>query len=421
MLRSAWSSDQFSRGSTSFLAVGSSQRHREDLRQPVLDRVFFAGEATADADAGTVRGARASGTRAANEIAKVMGAGDKVAIVGAGAAGAEAARSLAALGVEVVVIEARDRTGGRIHSVPAEEGTAATELGAWLLDDAADSGVIVALDRLGIATSPIEEGTLIRAASVASAEEPTTPYPIGPDAVGSAVAWAADQPSDVSLADALDESGARESAADTTVDELPGAELLDGYLRSLAVVSGAEASALSAWYAPPLDGGPRLAVTGTFSTLVDDALGDTQLFLSTVVLGVSYSDEGVSLRLGGGESLTVDRVLLTVPLGVLKNNDIEFEPVLPFGHRAAISALGMGSAETVWLTFDEPFWATEATNWSLIGTDDAITTWVNLEPVTGKPVLVGLVGGDVAAELAELDDDELLDRVLDGLRPFASG
>jgi hypothetical protein len=58
--------------------------------------------------------------------------------------------------------------------------------------------------------------------------------------------------------------------------------------------------------------------------------------------------------------------------------------------------------------------------WNLVGTDDEITTWFNLEPLTGEPVLVGLVGGAAAERMELLDDDELTAAVLATLAPFAA-
>jgi monoamine oxidase len=89
--------------------------------------------------------------------------------------------------------------------------------------------------------------------------------------------------------------------------------------------------------------------------------------------------------------------------------------------RSAIGDLGVGLIETVWLEFDSPFWETDAVGWSLVGTDALITQWVNLAPVTGEAVLVGLVGGSAAEKFAGLDDDDLTAAALESLAPFAAG
>jgi len=154
--------------------------------------------------------------------------------------------------------------------------------------------------------------------------------------------------------------------------------------------------------------------------VVAESLEGVETFLSTTVVGVSYNERRVSLRLGTGESLSVDRAIVTVPLGVLQHDGIDFDPLLPFSHRTAIASLGMGTVDAVWLRFDEPFWTTDAVIWNLVGTDDLVTTWFNLEPLTGEPVLVGLVGGDDATRFELLNDDELTAALRETLAPFAS-
>lgn len=62
-----WQSDPFSRGAYSYGKVGCDGA-QQALAAPVENTLFFAGEATASANNGTVHGAMASGYRAANEI-----------------------------------------------------------------------------------------------------------------------------------------------------------------------------------------------------------------------------------------------------------------------------------------------------------------------------------------------------------------
>jgi monoamine oxidase len=63
-----WGSDPFSFGSYSYLPVGTSGAIRRQLAQPVAGRLYFAGEATHQADPSTVHGAYWSGLRAAGEV-----------------------------------------------------------------------------------------------------------------------------------------------------------------------------------------------------------------------------------------------------------------------------------------------------------------------------------------------------------------
>ena len=412
--RSAWSSDPFSRGAQSYLAPGATPQHRDDLAKPVGGRVFFAGEATSADLAGSVLGAQQSGARAAAEVLDVVRTGEKIAVIGAGAAGAEAARVLFQRGIDVIVLEARDRVGGRIDTRAPKSWPFGVELGAWRLGKVTDESLLTRLASLGIATNPL---TGLLAAGIAGH---TTDNSVGAPALATARSWAEARLVDPSLSAALDGSGATAGAVGATFEGLSGAGLLNASLASLASVTGASASELSTWYG--LAGLPARdrMVTGGFSGLIRDGLDGVRVSLSTAVLGVSYSDSAVSLKLGTGESLTVDRVVVTVPLGVLKKNAVAFDPLLPFSHRTAISALGMGSVETVWLRFDKPFWSTDAAFWSIVGSDTDITDWVNLQAVTGEPVLVGIVGGKAARRVAKLSDDELVESVLTALAPFAN-
>ena len=412
--RSSWGNDSFSRGSVSYLAVGSTLEHREALREPLIDRVFFAGEASATETAGTVAGAITSGNRAALDLHDAADSSDRVAVIGAGAAGAEAARILALRGYDVVVIEARDRIGGRIESIATDDWPFPIELGAWRQYAGPDAELLAALADIDVDTVPVGDASIYRSTTgEAESDE------IGPAAVASALQWAAAQASDLPLDEALTESGAEATAQSADSGEVAGGELLLQHLASLAAVYGADPSELSSWFTTDAVEPPTL-VTGGFSTLLDDSLENVETFLSTTVLGIAYSDEGVSLRLGTGESLTVQRAVVTVPLGVLKDNGIEFDPLLPFPHRTAIAALGMGTIDTVWLRFDEPFWSTDAVVWNLVGTDDDVTLWYNLEPLTGEPILVGIVGGEAALRTEELNDQEFIDSLLLTLVPFAS-
>ena len=222
---------------------------------------------------------------------------------------------------------------------------------------------------------------------------------------------------------ALTDSGEIAKAENTDISGVPGSAFVALATDRLALATGADTEELSSWFGlPPAEelAEPSRVVTGGFNKAIIEELDGIETFFATTVLGINNGDDKVSLRLGTGESLTADRAVVTVPLGVLKNNGIEFEPLLPFAHRAAIAELGFGTVDTVWLRFDEKFWATDAANWALVGTDNLITSWINLHPLVGEPILVGMVGGAAAETLAGLDGAEFEQAVLASLEPFVA-
>lgn len=413
--RSSWSTDPFALGAASFTPVGVQASARDALTEPIDDRLFLAGEAT-DAEApGTLAAAFRSGRRAAEQLRRVADEGERVAIIGAGLAGAAAASRLVADGLQVTVFEARDRVGGRIHSVVDDKAWPfPAQLGGWLLG-ASDDDMLDELAALDMRTEALT-GALWR-----SSDGDVDPVPIAP--VEAAIATAQQGLTDTSLEDALAAAGAD--------PEEPG---LAALLAAIAASSGADASTSSTWFPPALPQEEYTAPLGDLTPVIDGLLDGAKLSLSSPVSRIAYDDAGVSLGIASGESLSFDRVLITVPLGVLKSDGLQFAPALPFGHRGAIAELGMGQIETVWLRFDEPLIgavpeggdeadasgdvAAVSTIWHVVGGDAMIRTWYNLNPATGENIIVGIVGGEAADAFAKLDDQKALEAAIASLAPF---
>ena len=400
-MRSTWSTDPYARGAMSYLPAGATPQLRADLAEPIGARVFFAGEATDDEHPGTVPGAIASGRRAARAVADVAAAGERIAVVGAGAAGAAAARALADDGMTVTVFEARERTGGRIRSVADKKWPIPVQLGAWL-SAGEDEGTLGAeLAAQGVHRLRFETPT-------GWSKDGAAPT-VDEARVKEAIAQAANGPADVSIVAALKAAGAD-----------PADPALAAALAWLQATTGADTAKASSWYPPAFAPDALVGADGDVGLLVDTPLADLKVTLASPVTRIAHDESGVSLRLGTGESLSFDRVVVTVPLGVLQHQAVEFAPPLPFAQRGAIAALASGYIETVWAQFDEAFWKVDADIWHVIGGDAPIRTWLNLQPVTGKPVLVGLVGGAEAEAFAKLGDAEAKAAVRESLRFFVS-
>lgn len=385
-LRSTWATDPYSFGSISYLPVGADPGERERLAEPVLDRVFFAGEAVDTANPGTVIGAVDAARRAALALIASAGDTERIAVVGAGAAGVIAARMLADAGHDVTVFEARERLGGRIRSeVDDEQWPIPPQLGAWLLGDDELTALGDRLVDIGDRTLTLEAPT----GWTVDGEAPT----VDGTAVAQAVQSAESQASDLPIIDALIASGAD-----------PEDPALAASLGWMAAMTAADPARASSWYPPAFPADAVHGVIGDLDAFLNEHLDGLDVTTASPVVRIAYDDRGVSLRLGTGEALSYDRVIVTAPLGVLQKQGIEFAPALPFSHRGAISALASGFVETVWMRFDEAFWTTEATIWHVVGGDAVVRTWLNLQPFTGEPVLVGLVGGPEAEQFADLSE-----------------
>lgn len=73
----------------------------------------------------------------------------------------------------------------------------------------------------------------------------------------------------------------------------------------------------------------------------------TDLRLSTPVQAVEYTEEGVRVTTDAGDVLSGDAVIVTVPLGCLKEGSIRFSPPLPGWKLQAISNVGFGNLNKV--------------------------------------------------------------------------
>ncbi|MCX6522672.1 MAG: FAD-dependent oxidoreductase [Actinobacteria bacterium] len=417
VLLTRWATDPFALGSYSFLPVGATPDDRLALQAPVSGRIVLAGEHT-DVDApATTHGALASGRRAA---ALLLGAGVQapVIVVGAGLAGLGAARALTDAGVPVVVLEARDRIGGRVHTdtslgVPIDlgaswihgvDGNAVAELATavgvpWAVTDLDDS---VTFDRDG---RPIDPTIAVAIGSIA--------LEVLEDAVGRAE----ELDDDVDLATMVDE------VLDEWVDEGD----LDDDTRALVLLEirrivehefGADLDELSTWWGDEGDeiaGGEAIIPSG-YAPLAEALATGLDIRLGSVVAAVTDDGARAIVTTDAGEVVEGGAIVITLPLGVLQAGSVAFTPPLPESHAIAISRLGMGVLEKVAVVADERTWDTDTDLIGVTRDDGRFLEWLDLTDLVGSPVAIGFTAGSAARDLADISDDDLADDALATLR-----
>lgn len=95
-------------------------------------------------------------------------------------------------------------------------------------------------------------------------------------------------------------------------------------------------------------------LTDGYDRLIEHVAAGLDVRLNTVVTEIDWSGAGVIVHTADGAAFTADRVVITLPLGVLKAHRVRFTPDLPAGKRAAIDGLTMGAALKLVYRFSEP-------------------------------------------------------------------
>jgi monoamine oxidase len=379
-----WRDDPFSRGSWSVLRPGGTADHRRALGSPIDDRVILAGEAVDRDQATMVHGAYSSGVAAAKWA--VASGARSVIVVGAGMAGLAAASQLADEGLDVVVLEARDRLGGRTHTI---ELTGVTlDAGAAWVQQFPRNPLGRLAESLGLQLVPTHFDRALAAASDG---------PVG-DTPHVRAAFAA-------LEAAIDRHGP------------PLVEQVQRHLDGLApdrrrlaqfAIEGElllEAGSRLEDVSPHMldedgaaPGDPWLP--GGYRQLVDHLAAGLDVRRNTVVHRIEWDLDGVSV-----DWLAADRCICTIPVGAL--DAVTFSPGLPVGHREAMAHLGMAAFEKAVLQFDERWWPVSPSGYlRWYDTPPSWTEWLDLTDVVGTPTIAGLIAADAVAAHHDGRSDE---------------
>ena len=357
----------------------------------------------------TVHGAAESGNAAADRILDEVTGPERIVVVGAGMAGATVARRLVDQGHEVVVVEARDRVGGRLDTVQPAGWRFPVERGANWVHDVGASSLREDLTALGVRTVPFDYSESVLGPD--AKEVPADKASRGPErALAEALELAEEQDTDSSVSEALVQSGATADPAE-----------LDRFLRSEIVTEyGADPAELSAWEGfGEGSEGDDLLVVGGYSSLVRDLLDGIPTELGWPVAAVAHGPDGATVTATDGRTVAGDRVVVTLPLGVLKAGAVEFDPPLPASHRDAVDGLSMGVLDKVWLRWDERWWGDHGEQWTRVApADEPYVEWYDLTGPTGQPVLLGVVGGSMARAWAARSDQDVMAAALNSLQAF---
>jgi monoamine oxidase len=323
-----------------------------------------------------------------------MTSSPEVIILGAGVAGLAAARDLTAAGARVLVLEARDRLGGRVLTHHTADGP--IELGAEFVHGAVQE-ILGVVEEARLPLREIDRGAARRTAERSAAVDSFS-------AMDALLANASD--TDESFQHLVDRVGER---AEIKAQSL---RLVEGYhaadparisVQSLVKNTAADER-------PGADRQFRFArgydgLVAAIFERVDKRLCDVQL--NAVATAIAWRRKHVVVKTSTGRELTAPRLVVTVPLGVLKAGAIEFSPKLA-AKESALGRLEMGDAARVSLCFGSDTWVAEdrfsTTGFLLRGEPPFPAWWISRPPPF--PVITGWAGGRHARTLGELGEDE---------------
>lgn len=337
-----------------------------------------------------------------------------VLVLGAGIAGLAAARTLTEKGRNVIILEARNRIGGRMWT-DSSLGPP-LDLGASWIHGVNENPITKLAKEFGIKTLPTDDENAIEF-SADGRELPDDEFErmeaLFEDVYEEVAEMQNTTEEDISLQVAFDQVIAERglSAADL--------RRLNYYIHLVTALEyGADPKDLSLWWWDQDEefGGEEVIFPGGYNQITDGLANGLDIRLRTVVNTVRYGVDGVEVETSAGV-FVADKAVVTLPLGVLKQASVKFEPPLPETKQAAIDRLAMGVLNKVYLKFPEAFWGEDVETISYVGEElGEWCDWLSFMPLTGEPVLMAFHGGDKGFAIEELSDGEIVSGAMQTLR-----
>lgn len=381
---------------------------------------LMAGSACVGAMAATACGGEAVGSVGikADMPSENMPTSKRVIVIGAGMAGLAAAKKLKENGYEVVVLEARDRVGGRLYTSSQFSGMR-LDLGATWIHGAGEENPIANLARgIGarLSTTDKDSNTAYDSdGSLLSGRGEAELFSLQA-AIPKILRQAQGADRDVSVLDSVRKGldyDRRSVGEKRKIDFLVNTTIEHEY--------SAAAKRLSTfWFdsGEEYDGDEAFFLDG-YQTLVSYFAEGLDIRLGHVVNAIQYSKRsGVQVSTNKGV-LSGAKVIVTIPLGVLQSGQVKFSPELPAIKREAIKNLGVGVLNKCYLKFPHVFWDGQV-DWINYIPDSRKygqwAEWLSLSRTTGQPVLLGFNAGDFGREIEKWNDDFIVDSAMETLR-----
>jgi monoamine oxidase len=316
-----------------------------------------------------------------------------VAIIGAGAAGLGAARTLEGSGLSVLVLEARDRLGGRAHTVQAAPDIT-FDLGCGWLHSADRNAFVGIAGQLGFVVDKTLPPWRERASHAGFPAQLRAEFIAALDAFyDRAEAAAADLP-DAPASTCLEFGNRWNPMIDAISTFINGVTLDHVSLHDMDAYE---------------DTGINWRVRRGYGALVAAYGAPCPVALNAQVRLIDHSGPRVRIETSRG-TLTASKAIVTVPTNLIANEDIRFSPALPAKVEAARD-LPLGVDDKVMLRLDDARALPNDTGLRAATMRTAMGTF-HLKPF-GQPCIEGFFGGPFALELEDAGAGALAAQAID--------
>lgn len=284
----------------------------------------------------------------------------KIIIIGAGISGLAAAKKLKTAGFTVVVLESQEKIGGRLRT-DRSIGIAFDEGASWIHGPKGGNPITAIASQAGASTYLTDDESL-RIYDQSGKEYNTDLLDTEYDLFEAALT-------------AVRKAGTENQSFEAIFNSLypeKGKERLWKYMLSayLEFDTGGDISNLSSkyFYDDEEFSGADVIITNGYDKVAEFLGKGLDIKLNSRVTEINYAAEKPFVK-ANGITYEADYILVTVPLGVLKNKSIAFSPALPGEKTKAIENTQMGNVNKFLLVWKSSFW-------------DATTQYIGYTPET---------------------------------------
>jgi monoamine oxidase len=332
--------------------------------------------------------------------ARAQSGNPDVVIVGAGSAGLAAAHALAEKGLSFVVVEAKDRIGGRAFT-DTESFDLPFDHGCSWLGRADRNPYRPIAESAGFSLLAHDDaGESVFVGDRRASGDELDAYNLAWDRINSAIRKLGRANDDVAPGPFLP-------------IELPWTHVAGSWIAPLSIGADVEDfSALDWWQLESTE--PNLMIREGYGTLVALYGRDVPVALATPATTIRWDGPGVSVETPSG-TIDAKACIVTVSTGVLAAESIRFDPPLPIETQTAIDGLPMGLLAKIPLKFEGTRLGLTPNDWLTYAATDKRLCYFLSWPFD-MDLMIGWVGGRFGWELSKGSEADAVDFALGELR-----